>query len=79
MVRQINEQFSLLKENDRMRRELLAHLSHDLRTPLAAIQGYIETITIQADTLPKIDQKNYLITVQRNVKQLKRLIDQIFE
>jgi signal transduction histidine kinase len=79
MVRQINEQFSLLKENDRIRRELLAHLSHDLRTPLAAIQGYIETITIQADTLPKIDQKNYLITVQRNVKQLKRLIDQIFE
>lgn len=79
MVRQINQQFSLLTENDRIRRELLAHLSHDLRTPLATIQGYIETITIKGDKLSNIDRQDYLITVQRNVNQLKRLIDQIFE
>jgi len=79
MVVQINQQFSLLTENDRIRRELLAHLSHDLRTPLATMQGYIETLTIKGDDLSPVEQQEYLATVQRNVNQLKGLIDQIFE
>jgi signal transduction histidine kinase len=79
MVLQINQQFSLLTENDRIRRELLAHLSHDLRTPLATMQGYIETLAIKGDDLSRAEQQDYLATVQRNVNQLKRLIDQIFE
>ncbi|KGJ94981.1 sensor histidine kinase [Colwellia psychrerythraea] len=79
MVVQINQQFSLLTENDRMRRELLAHLSHDLRTPLATMQGYIETLAIKGNNLSDTEQQEYLATVQRNVSQLKRLIDQIFE
>lgn len=79
MVLQINQQFSLLTENDRIRRELLTHLSHDLRTPLATIQGYIETLEIKGDDLSNIEYQDYLSTVQRNVNQLKRLIDQIFE
>jgi len=79
MVLQINQQFSLLTENDRIRRELLAHLSHDLRTPLATMQGYIETLAIKGDDLSLAEQQEYLATVQRNVHQLKRLIDQIFE
>ena len=79
MVVQINQQFSLLTENDRMRRELLAHLSHDLRTPLATMQGYIETLAIKGDKLSSEQQQVYLATVQRNVSQLKHLIDQIFE
>lgn len=79
MVVQINQQFSLLTENDRIRRELLAHLSHDLRTPLATMQGYIETLSIKGNDLSHAEQQAYLATVQRNVSQLKRLIDQIFE
>lgn len=79
MAVQINHQFSQLTENDRMRRELLAHLSHDLRTPLATMQGYVETLTIKADKLSETEKQQYLATVQRNIVQLKRLIDQIFE
>ncbi len=79
MALQINQQFALLTENDRMRRELLAHLSHDLRTPLATMQGYVETLIIKADSITARDRKQYLATVQRNITQLKRLIDQIFE
>jgi signal transduction histidine kinase len=79
MALQINQQLSLLTENDRMRRELLAHLSHDLRTPLATMQGYVETLTIKSGSLTLDEQAKYLNTVQRNIAQLKRLIDQIFE
>ncbi len=79
MVRQINKQFGQLTENDRIRRELLTHLSHDLRTPLATMQGYIETITIKGDKLTNTEREQYISTVQRNAAQLKHLIDQIFE
>lgn len=79
LVAQVNQQFSQLTENDRMRRELLTHLSHDLRTPLATLQGYIETLAIKEESLTAQERTDYLNTVQRNVGQLKRLIDQIFE
>ncbi|MCW8834406.1 MAG: HAMP domain-containing histidine kinase [Colwellia sp.] len=79
MVTQINQQFAQLTENDRIRRELLAHLSHDLRTPLATMQGYIETLTIKNAQLTQQERLDYLATAGRNAMQLKRLIDQIFE
>jgi signal transduction histidine kinase len=79
MVGQINVQFDQLTENDRTRRELLAHLSHDLRTPLATMQGYIEILSLKSEQLSSDDKDKYLGIVQRNLFQLKRLIDQIFE
>ncbi len=79
MVKQINQQFYQLTENDRIRRELLAHLSHDLRTPLATMQGYIETMVIKGEELTEFERADYIATAQRNGMQLKRLIDQIFE
>lgn len=36
-----------LEKTDRLRRNLIANVSHDLRSPLASIQGYIETILIK--------------------------------
>ncbi len=46
MLQHINLQFSQLQQIDSDRRTLLADLSHDLRTPLASLQGYIETLVI---------------------------------
>ena len=79
MVGQINNQFDQLTENDRTRRELLAHLSHDLRTPLATMQGYVEILSLKSSKLSNEEKDKYLTIVQRNLSQLKRLIDQIFE
>lgn len=79
MVKQINHQLTLLNQNDQMRRELLAHLSHDLRTPLAAMQGYIELLNIKNDSLSAEQRQQHISTIVRNAEQLKRLIDQIFE
>jgi len=79
MVEQINTQLCQLTENERLRKELLTHLSHDLRTPLAAMQGYIETIAIKGDAITPTERDQYISTVLRNSGQLKLLIDQIFE
>jgi len=40
MVTRIDEQFKALEQSDKQRKELLTHLSHDLRTPLASLQGF---------------------------------------
>ena len=47
MIKQMNQQFEQLKSVDFERRELLTHLSHDLRTPLTAMQGFLETIALK--------------------------------
>ena len=43
----VTEQFDQLESNDRLRRELISNLSHDLQTPLASIQGYVERCVIR--------------------------------
>jgi signal transduction histidine kinase len=61
IVRNIEE----MKTMDNLRRELVANVSHDLRTPLATIQGYIETILIKADSLSEEERKNYMETARK--------------
>jgi len=79
MAEQINLQLSQLQQNDVQRRELLADISHDLRTPLASLQGYIETISLNSDNLTPEKHQKYIDISLKNSRQLKRLIDQIFE
>ncbi len=79
MVEQINGQLERLKQSDAHRRQLLADISHDLRTPLASLQGYIETVAIKGNELPEVSRNNYIDTALKSSCQLKKLIDQIFE
>lgn len=79
MAEQINRQFNQLKYNDNQRKELLAHLSHDLRTPLASLQGYLETVELKGQSLSEQQHKRFIGIAFKNASQLKHLIDQIFE
>ncbi|MEW6996397.1 sensor histidine kinase [Colwelliaceae bacterium BS250] len=79
MVSKINAQFDSVAKNEQTRRELLAHISHDLRTPLASIQGFIETLSLSSDNISPAQRQEYMQTVLRNTKQLNQLIDEIFE
>ncbi len=79
MLKHINEQFEALQHIDSQRRVLLADLSHDLRTPLANLQGYIETLVLKGETLSEADRKRFAEISLRNANNLNKLIDQIFE
>jgi signal transduction histidine kinase len=68
-----------MKTMDNLRRELVANVSHDLRTPLATIQGYIETILMKADTLSDEDKKKYMQTIFGSTERLKNLVEELFE
>ena len=62
-----------------MRRELIANISHDLRTPLAIIQGYIETLQIKDEDLTEAERTDYLNKINSSSERLSKLIGQLFE
>lgn len=79
MLDHIEKQMVVLQANDASRKQLLADISHDLRTPLANLQGYIETLSIQHEQLTPAQQKSFIQISLKNLRNLKHLIDQIFE
>jgi signal transduction histidine kinase len=70
-----------LKSTERLRRELIANISHDLRTPLAVIHGYLETMIMKEEdhSLSPDDRKKYFGIVLKNTERLKRLVSELFE
>ena len=68
-----------LKRNDQLRRELVANVSHDLRNPLASIQGYLETILMKGSSLPPDERLKYLQIIFDNTAMLGKLVNELFE
>ena len=79
MSDRIQLQIEQLKENDKLRRELVSNISHDLRTPLSAMQGFLETLIIRDGSLPAEERANYLKTARRHTLRLNELIGDLFE
>lgn len=79
MATTIRQQVASLQENDRLRRELVTNISHDLRTPLATMQGYIETLIIKDGTLDTGTRRQYLDVARRHASHLGKLIQDLFE
>lgn len=67
-----------IQEHEQSRKELVASISHDLRTPLASIQGYVEALQDGVATDPET-KKKYLETIKTKTIQVNRLIDDLFE
>lgn len=68
-----------LKSVENLRRELIANVSHDLRTPLAIMQGYVETLLIKEETISTEDRQKYLNIIMDGSEKLSGLIAQLFE
>jgi len=79
MANKIREQFEGLKETDRLRRELVSNVSHDLRTPLASMHGYVETLLLKNDTLNESERRRYLEITRKHSLRLGQLIGDLFE
>jgi len=79
MAERIHAQMEKLRKSDALRRELVANISHDLRTPLATLQGYIETLLLKEDSLPEEERRNYLEIAIKHCKRLSALVSELLE
>ncbi|NOY66897.1 MAG: two-component sensor histidine kinase [Gammaproteobacteria bacterium] len=79
MANRIISQVNELKQIDIHRRELIANVSHDLRTPLTTLQGYLETLLRKNHELNDQQKEQYLKTAVNHCQNLATLIAELFE
>ncbi len=79
MSQKIVSQMHELRQTDRRRRELMQNVSHDLRTPLSSMQGYIDTLYLKYDELGEEQRREYLETAGRHGRHLGKLVKELFE
>lgn len=68
-----------IKSVDTLRRELIANISHDLRTPLAILKGYIETLEMKNQALTDHERQQYLKIIWKSSERLSHMVGQLFE
>ena len=79
MVTHIRTQMAQIADTNATRRELIASISHDLRTPLASLRGYLETLMLKEKTLSAQDRRMYLEIAFRQSDYMSHLIEELFE
>lgn len=79
MKNKIEQQMNQIKAADKNRRDLISNVSHDLRTPLASIQGYLDTMVIKADRLTDEEKTQYMATASKHCTRLNQLVSDLFE
>ena len=79
MARRIIEQVQRLKETDAMRRRLIVNVSHDLRTPMVSVQGYLETLLLKEGRLDPAARRAYIEIALKASQRLNKLALELFE
>jgi len=79
MRNRINQQLDQIRQANDMRRELITNISHDLRTPLTAMLGYVETLLLKQRELSDQQRHEYLEVTRNHGQRLGRLIGDLFE
>ncbi|MEO5647039.1 MAG: ATP-binding protein [Chitinophagaceae bacterium] len=71
-------EIEMLQHNEAFRKEFLLNLSHELKTPIFAIQGYVDTLLNGALENPEVNRK-FLSNASRNILRLVNLVDDLDE
>lgn len=75
---QKKDEIELLQLNEQFRKEFLMNLSHELRTPIFTIQGYVETLLAGAIEDEKV-RKKFLASASKSIERLVQLVDDVDE
>ena len=79
MADTITANLEKLRQTDILRRELIANVSHDLRSPLTSIQGYVETLLMKQESLSSAQIRGYLQVVHSDATKLNEMVHELFE
>ena len=71
-------EIEMLQQNESFRKEFLQNLSHELKTPIFAIQGYVDTLLNGALENPDVNKK-FLASTSRNIDRLVNLVSDLDE
>ena len=77
-AKQKKNEIEVLKQNEAFRKEFLQNLSHELKTPIFAIQGYVDTLLGGALNNEAVNTK-FLNNTSRNIDRLVNLLDDLDE
>ena len=77
MAFRLKQSVTLTQQHESSRRELMAGISHDLRTPLTSIQAYVEGLLDGVAKTPEM-QRRYLATIKSKAEDIDRMVRQIF-
>ena len=77
MAVRLRESVEITQKNEQNRKELIAGISHDLRTPLTSIKAYIEGLLEGVAATPQMQQK-YMITILSKANDIDRMVDKLF-
>ncbi len=76
----LSKNIDSLKESEQKRKDFIASISHDLRTPLAIARGYAETLLIKNNTgMTELQRREYIELVLQKIHQVKIMVQQLFE
>jgi len=79
MAAQLEQRTNALESVDRTRRQLLADVSHELTTPLAAIKGYVETLGMEDVKLDEGTRARYLRIVGEETERLEHIVGDLLD
>ena len=79
MASDLSARAEALAASDRVRRQLLADVSHELTTPVTAMRGYLETLTMPDLALDEATRGRYLTIISDETNRLERLIGELLD
>jgi two-component system sensor histidine kinase BaeS len=79
MAEDLESRTIALTDADRVRRQLLADVSHELMTPLTAIRGYVETLGMADVPLDSTTRQRYLGIVEEETHKLEAIVRDLLD
>ena len=77
MADQLAQNLDQLRTSEQLRRDLVANVSHDLRSPMTSIRGYAETLDMDSSLNPI--QKSHIAAILQSTHRLTKRINELFE
>ncbi len=79
MTHDLQTRAEQLQAADRTRRLLLADVSHELMTPLTAIRGYLETLSLHAESLDRTTRERYLAILRDETQRVEHIVGDLLD